>query len=762
MVTQLENLKNEKRWVCWNYRMVGGKKTKKPCTPSGKVTGTSTEYAGTWVTHPQAMAGCSVNGHDGVGFVLSEGMFFLDIDHRAVDDPMVQEMLSRFASYTEYSVSGNGIHIYGHCDLNRIPTYIDDKGSLKLDRRYYMKNPHNDMELYIGKLTNRFAVFTGDVIVDAPLQDCTNALLMTLDSHMRRTEQNVDATATLADVDTDQIIRDLHNQRNSGKFSLLFDYGDTSDYGGDDSAADCALCAMIAFRTGNNPDAIDTIFRQSALMRDKWERDDYREMTIQAAVEACHGVFHHSVMPVPAFIQVDPRSGKEYVSVPLLAKYVREHLQYKFVRDNATGATLKYVYEHGCYKLYSDDMFKGLIKRYIADYNEMLVKMGQVNEVYQNLLTDLHTLKFSDFNADEDIVNFRNGLLRLSDLQLLPHNPNIVSTIQLDAVWHGRPTPTPVFDLYMNYLTDGRRDDMRVLQEFQGATFSNVKGWRMKKALFNVGPGDTGKSQLKGLTERILGKGNYIGIDLTEIEARFGTGNLYGKRLAGSSDMSFVTISELKTFKKCTGGDSLFAEFKGMNGFEFTYNGLLWFCMNRLPKFGGDDGEWVYNRIIPIHCNHVIPAEQQDKHLLDKMYAERDGIVYKAIMAFREVIENGYRFSEPQSVIDARKEYRYNNNTVIAFFQENMVERTGKKIQDSCTTGRVYKVYKAWCADNNNGYARTAKEFRDTLSAHLESTFGEMTVQRKQGTFYRDYTLTEEAKQQYQREYGYDEVLFSA
>jgi len=131
-------------------------------------------------------------------------------------------------------------------------------------------------------------------------------------------------------------------------------------------------------------------------------------------------------------------------------------------------------------------------------------------------------------------------------------------------------------------------------------------------------------------------------------------------------------------------------------------------------------------------------------------------------MAFREVIENGYRFSEPQSVIDARKEYRYNNNTVIAFFQENMVERTGKKIQDSCTTGRVYKVYKAWCADNNNGYARTAKEFRDTLSAHLESTFGEMTVQRKQGTFYRDYTLTEEAKQQYQREYGYDEVLFSA
>ena len=100
-----------------------------------------------------------------------------------------------------------------------------------------------------------------------------------------------------------------------------------------------------------------------------------------------------------------------------------------------------------------------------------------------------------------------------------------------------------------------------LLLEFMGAVFSNVKGWRMKKALFLYGPGDTGKSQLKSLTERILGKQNFIGIDLAEIEARFGTAGIYGKRLAGSSDMGFLTVQELKAFKKCTGGDSLFAEF---------------------------------------------------------------------------------------------------------------------------------------------------------------------------------------------------------
>ena len=42
--------------------------------------------------------------------------------------------------------------------------------------------------------------------------------------------------------------------------------------------------------------------------------------------------------------------------------------------------------------------------------------------------------------------------------------------------------------------------------------------------------------------------------------------------------------------------------------------------MNRLPKFGGDDGKWVYDRIMVVDCPNVIPKEQQDKQLLEKMY----------------------------------------------------------------------------------------------------------------------------------------------
>jgi putative DNA primase/helicase len=463
---------------------------------------------------------------------------------------------------------------------------------------------------------------------------------------------------------------------------------------------------------------------------------------------------------LPDYIYFDK---KLKVNCPLLAKHIRENLHYIFVRDSAKGGVLRYVYEGGCYRLYADDMLKGIIKSYITNFDETILRMSDVNEVFQQITTDLVFVTDEELNADEDIISFQNCILRVSDMAMLPHSPDILSTIQIPCKWTGNVSATPIFDNFISTLTNDDKELETLLLQFIGVCISNVKGWRMKKALFMVGPGDTGKSQLKNLVERLLGNGNFVGIDMKEIEARFGTSNIYNKRLAGSSDMSFLTVDELKTFKKCTGGDSLFAEFKGQDGFEFTYNGLLWFCMNRLPKFGGDDGEWVYNRIMQIECNNVIPIERQDKHLLDKLYEERDGIVYKAVMALKKVIANGYSFDEPQSVGLARKAYMAENNTVITFFEECMQERPQGKITDNCTTGKVYDVYKAWCYDNNRGYYKTAKEFRTEISRYLNTPYNDLITRRgKGGNFYRKYTLTADAKETYQRAYGYDDIALLA
>ena len=70
-----------------------------------------------------------------------------------------------------------------------------------------------------------------------------------------------------------------------------------------------ALCALIAFKAGADPDAINEVFRSSALYRSKWEWGDYRENTINAGISACNGVFHRSKMELLDSIKFNEQIG---------------------------------------------------------------------------------------------------------------------------------------------------------------------------------------------------------------------------------------------------------------------------------------------------------------------------------------------------------------------------------------------------------------------------------------------------------------------
>ena len=554
----------------------------------------------------------------------------------------------------------------------------------------------------------------------------------------------------------DQIVRRLMRQKNALKFCSLYFSGNTNGYKSEPDA-DLALCSIIAFAAGDDADLVDRIFRTSALYRSDWDRYDYGRRIIDTALarlrankkipSASATEAKASEKTLPPFIR--SAKGRQSVSPPLLAKYIRETTPYILVRDDAKQGTLLYVYRDGVYKLFSEDMMFALIKQPIVDYDEELLAMSNVRECYNQLITDISYVQQDRLNADEDVINFQNGLLRVSasGLTLEPHTPTVLSTIQIPSIWTGRPEATPVFDAYMKTLTNGDIAVENFLMEFIGVVLSNVKGWRLKKALFMVGEGNTGKSQLKSLAEKLIGKGNFIGMDLGEMEARFGTGVLYQTRLAGSSDMSFISVDELKTFKQLTGGDNIFGEFKGKQGFGYVYNGMLWFCANRLPRFGGDDGRWVYDRMIIVRCSNVIPPEKQDKLLLDKLYAERAGIIYKAVLALQRVVARNFRFAEPEAAKAEKQTYLIDNNTALAFLNECMCQKSSPDaFSKPLTTTTIYRTYQRWCKDNSNrGYAKNAKEFRDIIARHQGKTFPEISMHTKTGSVYTDITLTQEA-----------------
>ena len=95
------------------------------------------------------------------------------------------------------------------------------------------------------------------------------------------------------------------------------------------------------------------------------------------------------------------------------------------------------------------------------------------------------------------------------------------------------------------------------------------------------------------------------------------------------------------------------------------------------------------------------------------------------------------------------------NNTVISFFDECMCPWENGIINSHCTTGRIYRVYQAWCRENNNGFAKTAREFRSELASHLGSAFKEISLHTRTGTYYRKFTLTQEMMIYYRKSFDF-------
>ena len=337
----VDELKDKKLWFLWSAKPGrNGKVTKVPFAANGGATGTDDAHKGTWVSFDDAESARNQFQASGIGLKIPKGFFLLDIDHKDISDSFAQLMLSRFSSYAEVSPSGKGIHIIGQCDITKLPAHFDDRRKrLVLDSEYYQKRSDIGLELYIGDITNRYGTFTGNTINSLPIADCTQAVLTTLDKEMRKKPKAKYSAKRDGDRAVFDIVCDLRKQKNGDKFIRLYDKGDFSEYGSQ-SEADAALCALIAFRTGVDPDAIDEVFRSSALYRNKWERDDYRENTINAGISACNGVFHRSKMEHPDFIKFNEQTGEPYVSVPLLAKYVREHLLVNIVNGQMTVCEL--------------------------------------------------------------------------------------------------------------------------------------------------------------------------------------------------------------------------------------------------------------------------------------------------------------------------------------------------------------------------------------------------------------------------------------
>ena len=226
------------------------------------------------------------NDVDGIGFVFTETDPFAGIDLDGCRDPdtgavhpSAQSIIDRLHSYTEISPSGSGLHIYV---MGTLPPTGRSTGKVPWRGDGTKKT---GFEVYDS---GRFFTFTGRHLEGTPLtieerQDELTALHTEYFPRRKPPRQS----ARALNVSDSEIIERAKRAKNGDAFGRLWN-GDTTGYESP-SEADLALCSMLAFWTGGDAERIDGLFRQSDLVRSKWDASrgsrTYGERTISKAIE---------------------------------------------------------------------------------------------------------------------------------------------------------------------------------------------------------------------------------------------------------------------------------------------------------------------------------------------------------------------------------------------------------------------------------------------------------------------------------------------
>lgn len=781
----IEDLKESVIWLNWQFEITEkGNKTKVPYISQENKIHASTSNPATWRTYAEAES--HTNLFDGTGLVFADGLCGIDIDGsegHTVDNPLESEIKEMFKSaYIEKSPSGHGIHIIFRCDVSKLPEPDQYKA------KYYENNRSIGAECYVSGITNRFFTFTGNQISNTnEIPDLTDTLISFLNQYMKKPEQvkstqnNYICNATLTD---DEVIEKAQRAKNGYEFSQLYQ-GCTAGYESL-SQADMAFADMLAFWCQRDIEQMERIFKSSGLMREKFDErrngSTYGRKTLEKAASECVEVYNpeynkrnnrnmndysvsiksdsgvgaddpepvqqNNKKQIPPFIYTKEKKSPdgevitEYkVSRTALADYMRYKSNYIFVKGQSANEDVRrYRYENGAYRYICDDELKGDALELIRDFDRTLAKSADAEEVFKLLKYHPHYTDESLLNSDENIINFQNGILHLDTMELKPHSPALLSSIQIPCNWSGTASESPVFDKFMNDFTSGDKETQFLLLQYMGVCISNILGGKAKKLLFIKGPGDTGKSQLRILTQKLIGDMYCSAATVKELEENnFKAPYIYNKRLVGDPDMSFSAVREVEMLKKLSSGDPVDVSYKNKSQFSYTFRGLLWFCTNRMPKFSGDQGEHVYRRMIIVSADNVIPEEKKDKNLVEKMYAEREAIVHKAIMAAKKFINDGYRYTIPDKCNKEIEAYKAENNPVIRFYKECCIPE--KTTVDSFRTTVIYKAFKEWCKSNNGGYTVSKINFKNGIAEIYGKTNAD-DVLRKDSKGYRHYPFT--------------------
>lgn len=297
-------------------------------------------------------------------------------------------------------------------------------------------------------------------------------------------------------------------------------------------------------------------------------------------------------------------------------------------------------------------------------------------------------------------INMRNGLLDWRTGRLHPHTPDVLSTVQLH-VDHAPDATCPQFDEFLAQVL--APDDIEVIWELLGYLLYNGNPWH--KAVMLVGEGRNGKGTLIRVLKAIIGAPNYSAVSLHDlVNTRFSVATLFGKlaNIAGDIDGKYLESTAL--LKAVTGEDSVSAEHKGRDRFDFEPWAVPVFSANKIPGSADVSAGYLSRWIVIDFPNSF--AGREDRTLTDRLLTELPGITARAIRALPTAMKRG-QLRSSDSTIAATRQFRRDVNQVEVWVDECCEVWPAHEFVQRKT---LYSNYKRW-ASRDGHKPVSAQEF---------------------------------------------------
>lgn len=762
-----QELRNLKQWGLFELKWVEARKknTKIPINPYDGSAGKSND-PNTWSDFDTAMRALNdVERADGLAFYFANGYVGLDIDHidsnledwRAGDnDP--NNLVNKFQdltdnTYMEVSQSGTGIHAIF-------------KGKIPGKRRR-----KGNYEMY---QTGRFFALTGNnIIPDPTIKSMSDDEMKTLYEFLFGKDNIVQLHSesdniTPVDLSVAEIIKRAENSAKTGTRFTMFMKGGWEQFYASHSEADMAFANDLAFWTGRDFHKMDTIFRNSSLMREKFDEKHgavtYGTSLLNKAINETQNIYNpesDSQDSESSYTfsfnedetkKIVPRSWDDQ------GRGLRMRDQFATVlKFNAVDK--KWFFFNGSYwqedignqrvELAAERVANSIKKekpelsfstktdedkamnewyRFQKDSRSHMAKMHMIDEFKKYVI-----VKHGEFDKEDMLLNTESGYVDLSSGELHDHDIDKKFSHQTVAEYSDT-VDAPLWEKFLNQIFNNDEELIHYVQKAIGYSFTgsvdeqclfilNGRGRNGKSVFSNVVSDVAGNYAKQMNVQTIVAKKNQSGSANSDIA------RLEGARIVTSSELNEGDRFDESLVKQLTGGDKILARFLYGSEFEYKPKFKIWMATNHLPIIRGtDDGIWRRIKIIPF--NIQIPKEKVDKKLEYKLKAEYTGIlnwiVQGAIMWQQEGLE------DPEAVTKVIETYRAEMDPLDAFLEE------------CCTTGQNYSIKAREMYDAYHEWAKESEEYKMSLNKFgREMSKKLLRVKRRDGWYYVGLKLKE-------------------